>query len=567
MKLHSPPFEKALRCRVKQAVRDSPELKRERRAARKIRNRYRVVLVAQTGLFAVLALLVWLTQLDTGHPVTTLAVITLWGFGLIILRAQALLMTLFASSDIHALILLPIPEPEIFEWQLQKFLRGSFVFLLHFFAGFSVLAWTLNFSPARWIAVPFLAVLSWAVMISASVHCAARLPRLPYRILSGGIVVVLFGIILGREYVGPVLLKLLDHSASTLNFLLPTGWPVSLFSLLLPNPNWIYLILLIPIAALLWPVKSSLTSLAGLYDYNERIVPPASDLVPHTEPTTAIPPVSEQPFRLGPTAVEEVIRSRQFLLPFPWHNAGWLENLLWRWLSPREKALSDFVFPSGLVISKQWKILFRNLTISLALAFAAGLTISSAKLWLLGIGLFIIVCHALALLLMTGRAFQLGLNSGVGIPMYAGLGIGLRELATLLLKCSAVQIPLLLLFTTVWSTVLVYVRGYPLPFGLWFGAKAGVLLFAGRFIALTFGFSGGTNDTSGFRFRTVGLVLSMVCLVLLFAGLAVASLFIPNQLRAAILLLLAIADACAVFGVYGWFYNANRFDLMRLPQR
>jgi hypothetical protein len=30
---------------------------------------------------------------------------------------------------------------------------------------------------------------------------------------------------------------------------------------------------------------------------------------------------------------------------------------------------------------------------------------------------------------------------------------------------------------------------------------------------------------------------------------------------------LAVLDAYVLFAVYGWFYHANRFDLMNIPRR
>jgi len=569
MRLHSPQFEKAVHRGVRRMIRVSPELKRECRAARTLRRHYSITPLAAALIALAPGYLVWTMQDETSHPETALAFISLWGFALMIFRAQAVLSCLFASSDLRTLILLPISESTVFRWEFQRFLRGSLVHLLHFAAGFSVLAWLLDFSALKWTVVPLLALLTWAVMISMATLCAARLPWLPYRLLVNGFVVLIFAFIVGRTYIGPVLLEVVDRHASSLNLLLPTGWPVSLFELLLPNSHWAYLVLLIPIAAVIMTFNGSLRRLAGGYRYQERAIPPASDLVPHTETPT---PISqdrdpERPFRLGPTAIEEVIRSRQFLMPFPWQNAGWLENLLWRWLSDREKVLADFVFPNGLRISASWKTIFRNLGVALLLALVADLVSPAAKFWLLAIGLFITICHVLAVFLATGRAFQVTISSGIGIPMYAGLGIGLRELSVFLVKCSTVQLPFVFPFAILCSTMVVWQTGMPLQFGFWFGLKIGVLLLAGRFLTLTFGISGGTNDTARIRFRSAGLIISMAFFMLAFLGLCAASLFIPDQRIALPLLALTVAEAYATFRLYGWFYNGNRFDLMRLPQR
>jgi hypothetical protein len=107
----------------------------------------------------------------------------------------------------------------------------------------------------------------------------------------------------------------------------------------------------------------------------------------------------------------------------------------------------------------------------------------------------------------------------------------------------------------------------PLHLGLWYGIKIAILVLAARFIALIFGFSSGTNDSSRVRLRTISLIFSMIFLMLAFIGLAVSSLLVPDQRIAWSLLALTLLEAYATFRLYGWFYHANRFDLMRIPQR
>ena len=56
---------------------------------------------------------------------------------------------------------------------------------------------------------------------------------------------------------------------------------------------------------------------------------------------------------------------------------------------------------------------------------------------------------------------------------------------------------------------------------------------------------------------------TVVCLGLLFMGLGAAGMFAPVGLLAWSLVALAVLDAYLLFRVYGWFYHANRFDLMK----
>jgi hypothetical protein len=98
------------------------------------------------------------------------------------------------------------------------------------------------------------------------------------------------------------------------------------------------------------------------------------------------------------------------------------------------------------------------------------------------------------------------------------------------------------------------------------GLKFGCLLFASRFIFLTLAFSGGTNDTSKFRFRTLLLLFLIIFLGMTFLGLGGTGLFLPNQVFSWLLCASAVFDAFLFFWIYSWFYNSGRFDLMSLPR-
>lgn len=58
----------------------------------------------------------------------------------------------------------------------------------------------------------------------------------------------------------------------------------------------------------------------------------------------------------------------------------------------------------------------------------------------------------------------------------------------------------------------------------------------------------------------------MIVCCIVFLVLGGTSLFLPDPGWAWLQCLLAILDAYALYRFYGWFYNANRFDLMRLPR-
>jgi hypothetical protein len=118
------------------------------------------------------------------------------------------------------------------------------------------------------------------------------------------------------------------------------------------------------------------------------------------------------------------------------------------------------------------------------------------------------------------------------------------------------------------STIIVFHHlGLPLADGALIGVKAAGLILVSRWIFVTFAFSSGTNDSSMRSFRSLAILLLIVVCNLGFLGLGAGSLFAPRQDLAWLLWGLAVVDAYGFFRFYGWFYNANRFDLMSIPRQ
>jgi hypothetical protein len=269
---------------------------------------------------------------------------------------------------------------------------------------------------------------------------------------------------------------------------------------------------------------------------------------------------------LGLTAIEEIVQTRQFLATAAWHRNGWFEQRLWNWMNMRERNLSEFVFPGGFAIIAPWFKAMRNVLIAAAAALAIGMVSPTAKLWVFGLGLFIAGLQALVQISDNGIAFRSMFYSGVNIPVYAGYGIVYRELSRLLIKCFVVQIPLFIPFVTFCGLLTTLMFNLPWQMGVIAGFKAAILLLGARFIFIVFAFSGGTNDSTRFRVRTLTLFAVVLGLGFTYLGLGIAGFLVPSPV-AFIFPVLAVLDAYILFRIYGWFYHANRFDLMNIPRR
>jgi hypothetical protein len=565
MKLHSPAFEQALRRGINRAVRSSPELKRERRLAKRQRRASRLAWLVYLAYLWFAGLAVYAAASKSGHVATGLAVINLLMLGSLHLLAQALWKRLHGSSDNAALVLLPIPRERWFRWQWQKFLRQSLLMLFVLLAGFGALAGLLVFPPWKWAAALLVALVAWAVVLALTAFCTARLIRGPLAAITSGLILVGFATLFGRQLVLPVVLRALDQAAPALNLFLPTGWPVSLFQpLAAGGPGW-FLLLLVPVGVVLWTIRDSWQRLYDGFHYQEVILPEFADLAPEAAAGN-LP--ADKPVQLGPTAIEEIIQSRTFLAPPAWPQRGRLELWLWRWFSPRERALAEFVFPNGYAITARWLRIVKVFAVMMAIALVAGLVSPVPQMWTLVIGMVITGFLTLGQMVNHGRAFHLLRFGGVNVPMHAGYGIGFTELSRLLTKCALLQLPLLLVFAPAAGVTAALIAGLPPVTGWVFGLKAGGLLFASRFIFATLAFSAGTNDTSRFRFRSILLLATIVLVALLFAGLGGCGLFLQQQPVAAWLCCLgAVLDAYALVWIYRWFQQHGRFDLMSVVRR
>jgi len=568
LKLHSPGFEKSLRHGVKQAVRSSPELKREfRRVKRTTLAQIRGGWLLRPIWSLVLGVLVAGGIHATHHPATGLAIISLWTLAACSVLVLTLLFSLSTGSDLTALNLLPVSEASIFRWGMQKFfLKVALFDLGDQVAGFGAVAIYLHFSVVQWGMTLILATLSWALLLALTLLLAARLPKLPYQTITSSICYLASAVLLSFKVMGSTVINLIDRIAPTLNFISPTGWVPSLFQLFLPDGAGAVVGLVIPIFVVLWTVNSSLGRLRNRFRFTEHLTPEVSDHPPGRKRHLIDPNVgSAQPSRMGVTAIDEFIQSRQFLLPE--QSPGWLEKRSCQWLSAREKSLAEFAFPTGFQITKPWIKILRNFLLLVLIGFVCRTVNQPLANWVFGVGLFITFAQSLAQMWANGVAFRVLLNNGIKIPMYAAYPITFLDLSGTLCKLSIIQLPLFIAYAMGCAILIAYLTAAPLAFGITIGFKMGLLVFASRFITTILAFSSCTNDTTRFRVRDISLMAVFIVFVCLFVFLGLAGLLVPHTLGAWLLWLAALLDAYVLFRVYGWFYHANRFDLTSIPRR
>jgi hypothetical protein len=580
MKLHSPAFESALQKGVKQAVQDDLELRQaSRRSHKRPRHRWWSDSVLRPLLSILLAGLVYRTVEVTHRVDAGLMVFDLWIITLTFRFTQNLLELPFASSDIATLRLLPVSDSTIFRWEWDKFFEASLFCLSDVTAGFIVLGVLFHLSPIQWIITLGLVPVTWAFMLALAALGAGRFPRFPYGSILGPLYLLWFLLFAGAQYTFPLLMTFVDNTAPIFNVLAPTGWPLCLFQLLLPDGRWLTGLLLVPMGLILWTFKDSFQLLRTRFIsfiYYEPIFEETADLMPGEDSTaTTSTDGSPEPIRrpIGTTTIEEGILSGQFLRQEVW-NGGWLEGKLWHWFDKREKALAEFAFPDGVAVTQLWKGIVRNFLIVTFLGFGAGIVSRDIEFAFFAIGFIVILCQAMVPMLSTGTAFRMIVNGGLDIPLYAAYPIRFRDLSRVLLKYSAIQMPLFTLLVVTSFLLLTCVFGLTLAISMLIGINAGIVFWGARLFLLVFGFSSGSNDSSTISLRSLTLFAFFALFGLVFLILVVftAVLSIMGSVSGMIWDLqpilwvgsfLALLDGYAFFKIYGWFYHTGRFDLMR----
>ncbi len=511
-------------------------------------------------------MMVYNVATHTGHAATGIALITLWSLAWVSIAAQGVLTHLFVSGDLRTLALLPAPMPLVFRWEMWKWWRASPGLLTDLLAGYAAMGvfWD---EPAKWMTVVPAALGSWAAMHALALFCAARFRRIRYPMINAAIFIMSAGLVMGHQFVGGILLDLLDQAAPAIDVLLPSGWVPSLLLLTKGTALWAGPVLVLGTGAILYSAPSSLKRLRKGYKFGEPVLPQASDILPRRISSRAESIDSESRLRVGPTVIEEIISRREFLAEPAWPQNGWLEKRLWAWLDPREKVLSDFAFAGGVAMTQSWKKIFRNTVIMLVAVFVTGFTVPEYQLFPLIGGLVVTVLQVLGQIILAGTAFRRVFCSGVIVPFYAVYGIGFRELSRFLLKCTVIQVPLTVLFAVMCCGAIVCVTKQPFVMTFLLTLKAAGLLLASRFIFLVFHFSSTTND---FTFRSI--IGSLLLLVLLACGaafllFAIACMAVPNSLLAWFFWVLALGSSYLFFWIYGLIYRYGKTDLMKMPRR
>lgn len=447
---------------------------------------------------------------------------------------QRLAKTLYQNPDLLALALLPASREWVFRRHLRRGL-GEMAFLLPLGVA---LVWVARLgTPPDRVGLPL--VVAGGLLLGG---CFAGFGVLALRwrhaatargVLWMGLVVLWLGNFVAPDGLKHALLEFLNQYGDMAAGLLPTGWVVG------PLHRWLGgeshasdALWLLPSGALLTLLPAVLRWAQANYRFRDAVLldyaaePPADC---DDEDRAAIAEQHTRPTHTGLTEVTERILSREFLLPASGPDRGWIERLVWRWWTPRERLLAEWDWAGSPRWTWSWK------TGAMLLAGGVILTLAGRLLGWLWLETALpaggILGGLACLPVLTGFA-----GGRLAIPPAGSLEISplipyprtFRELLFLLVKASVVRATAAVPLAVGFGALAGHLLETSWLAGAELGLRACVASCAVTPLLVTARVASGTNDTQRFHVRTFFLVLGHLVSFLTACGLLVAGFVLPD---------------------------------------
>jgi hypothetical protein len=487
------------------------------------------------------------------RPVAMLtAVGLLWSLGSVLLRAHQLRFQLYGSPDLQVLGHLPIADQEVFRLQFKKFLRTSLWSAADFSVLYGVLAFKTGFGSNALVVGLAMGSLQWLTILALAVSlfaCARKRPFLVYaQLFMGSALGLRF---FGGTYQTPISNWLAEHAF----WFPPMGWTLHVLGINRSHGliTELWPALSIGIALLLLPMAYQ--RIRGRYVLGERVrsVATLSAVQPAKVAHETLAPLATGDKELEPAMViRQSIRTRDFLKPFDWKRAGWLERLAFRWFTPEERLAAEFITAR----IPRWTIGLVTLTLLCGGGIAAVFLIPS-----LGgiIPIFAVMYGSLALS-QNWKGFENKATGGSVTPLYAAYPLPFGSLYRVLLKVNLLRLALppmvIVLYVLVADAV-----GLPSGTLAEAACKASLIFLAVQPVIPIIPFSVGTNDVQ----KPEHLLFFLIGIVFL-VGIAV-TLYLASSVWTSLVLSLVLTVASIVCAqIYRRAYERNWFDLMSRPK-
>ncbi len=569
MSLRDRRFERAMGARVRAAVRRTPALRREQRRVRSSRRRD-ISPATLRGLLTVL-LAVGLTSLGT-HGASLdalLGLLALWCAGFTADAAQRLRFHLYLAPEILVLALQPIPDDAIFSQQWRRFVRRTGWILADIAAALIVVCAFAQASFIQWLTVVPCALALWMSVVSIATIFVRLRPRANFGALSSGLFLLIVSTVVAGFYLPDATARMLDGASGPLYLLPPFGWICYVVRQAVLGPEALPLLILLPVALLAPGLHRARQRLRLHYQLFASEPPSAPDatspedasepLAPDAAPA-ATPELGTGPMPSRPKFTPEqlaVVRTAWQRPARPWGHADFVERWVVRHLSRRERDLAELLTAGN----TDWTLTLRRATILMLASLLAAVTLGPSGHWLCYVGLYFAMTTGVPLLGPPCVGLSIVRMAGSSFPACAGLPLGFRETARLLLKIGIIRILALVPIGLTAGAALGELTGHQWTSGLAIALKVVFLLIGWQPIGVALQFSQGTNDTRGSTRRQLKFFVAFGPIALAMIGLS-ATAFAVGPSGAALCIGATGLLGWATLRLYQHFYDGNAFDLM-----
>lgn len=539
------PFERAMKPRLRRAVKASPTLRKERQASKRARRR----LASKWGWVLRVYLLMMLGGLvlqRTPSERLFAVLVGMWTLGILLHHALELPSILYAPQAVAVWGNLPVDDGRILANQMRRFVLKSL------WTGFDFVVAYYLFMLARDVPGNLLwavgcGLASWLFVTAGSIVVLAFVPMRGMRwvstsLLLGTIVCVIF-----RSMPEGVLSALhpLVSWVPPLNALWPfalTGeWPKAWPALALD-----VLVLAVVIAV----VRPAWRRIATMYTIEEGALVYAAYATGQSYVTAdaEAAPGSEE-------TQSDAVKSGDWIRGLAWHELGFVERLCSRFLTVRERVIAETLTGGSPDWTSRMRLALWLSGIAVAVALIVPKLLAAIPLIAFGLAGGILATTAGG----WGAASTLS-GPGLRPPIYACYPIQFSEVVRLQFKVNALRWCLLGPLAALVFELLARSAFSEYP---WLGLKILLLWLAISPAFPIFTLSNTTNDTS-----LPGLVLACLIplLVILVSGIF---LFAIPEWQALLIAIPAIAvSSTTLTGLYGWYFNRSWIELCpkRLPE-
>ncbi len=442
--------------------------------------------------------------------------------------------------------LLPVAPIDVLRRQAARAARHIAFISVAAGAGFAILASHLRTGPG--FGVPILAGLLIAVafpLVAVTYALAAARSRwlaVPMAISLPATVILLLSI-KGSKWVEARVEQLMTAHGDLLAALLPTGWVILPWSALVENGPWHLAVALIPLVPLLSTLPLNLRWTCANYQYRDAIL---LDLFLETpedadeELAESVAIAQQSPPSRGETAIVDDILNRSFLTSNLENPPGRIEALVWRWWTPRERTVAEYLRLSWPDWSTRWGTGSIVLACTVPVSVTLGLW---APDWLpLS---FIGYAAGSLYLLPLSSSFTLRpavmADTGIQICPIHVLPVRFSEVATVQWKATVVRALAALPVSTATAAIASGFLGHGYGVGALIGAQVALIWIAirpaltiYRFQAVNRGWMKGLVSYLGLAFVVAVLLLDllglMVCIIPIGGLIAAAALLPVNYL-------------------------------------